>query len=94
MPSGARSRPAGASEGAEGYPRHPRASHGRPTVTLIVHRRQLLPDHDNLVGGCKHLRDAIAAWLGLDDADDCIRWEYHQISTSGPQGVAVTIALP
>lgn len=66
----------------------------QPTVTLVVHRRRLLPDHDNLVGGCKHLRDAIADWLGLDDADALVRWEYAQVPTQGPEGVAVAIALP
>lgn len=64
----------------------------RPTVTLVVHRRRLLPDHDNLIGGCKHLRDAIAAWLGLDDADRCVAWEYAQIATAGAEGVVVSIS--
>jgi hypothetical protein len=64
----------------------------QPTVTLVVHRRRLLPDHDNLVGGCKHLRDAIADWLGLDDADANVNWEYAQVATAGPEGVAVAIA--
>ena len=36
-------------------------------------------DHDNLVGGCKPLRDAIAALLGRDDAErHGIEWEYRQ----------------
>ena len=64
----------------------------RPTVTLIVHRRRLLPDGDNLIAGCKHLRDAIAAWLGVDDADAQVAWEYAQIATRGMEGVAVSIS--
>lgn len=65
----------------------------RPTVTLIVHRRRVLPDGDNLIAGCKHLRDAIAAWLGVDDADAQVAWEYAQIATRGIEGVAVSISL-
>ncbi|MCZ7635713.1 MAG: hypothetical protein M5U12_06525 [Verrucomicrobia bacterium] len=64
----------------------------RPTVTLVVHRRRLLPDGDNLVAGCKHLRDAIAAWLGLDDADAQVAWEYAQVATGGAEGVVVSIS--
>ncbi len=37
------------------------------------------------------MRDAIARWLGLDDADQVIEWEYSQHKTNGRQGVAVRI---
>lgn len=39
----------------------------------------------------KPLRDEIARWLGLDDADDCISWEYGQHQTRGGEGVAVKV---
>jgi hypothetical protein len=48
-------------------------------------------DDDNLRGGCKHLRDAIAAYFGLDDAERCIMWEYSQCETRGREGVGVKI---
>lgn len=48
-------------------------------------------DSDNLAGGLKYLRDAIAESLGLDDADRFIVWEYHQVETRGAEGVAVKI---
>ncbi len=35
-------------------------------------------DSDNLIAGCKALRDGIADRLGLDDADERIVWEYTQ----------------
>lgn len=38
-------------------------------------------DGDNMQGGCKGLRDAIAAALGRpgDSAEDGLRWEYRQV---------------
>ena len=59
-------------------------------VSLVGHRRRKLDD-DNFVGACKHLRDAIAASLGLDDGDPRLRWEYGQHETHGVEGVSVTI---
>lgn len=59
-------------------------------VTLISFRSRLL-DSDNLAGGFKPLRDAIARWLGLDDSDKIIEWECGQILTRGKQGTAVRI---
>jgi hypothetical protein len=36
-------------------------------------------DSDNLSGSCKHVRDGIADWLGVDDGrDDLVTWEYAQ----------------
>lgn len=64
----------------------------RLVVSLVSFRRQLLDD-DNLNGSCKHLRDAIATSLGLDDGDQRIRWEYGQIESRGRAGVAVKIEL-
>jgi hypothetical protein len=59
-------------------------------VSFVVFRKREL-DRDNLVGGLKHLRDAVAASLGLDDADHLIAWEYAQIETKGRTGVVVRI---
>ena len=61
-------------------------------VSLVGHRRRKLDD-DNFVGACKHLRDAIAASLGLDDGDPRLRWEYGQHETRGAEGVSVTIQI-
>lgn len=59
-------------------------------VTLIRFGRKLL-DNDNLQGGFKPLRDAIARWFNLDDADTVIQWEYGQQQTAGRTGTAVRL---
>lgn len=62
----------------------------RVVVSLVVFRRVALDD-DNLSGGCKWLRDAIARSLGIDDGDRRIRFEYSQVVTAGREGTAVRI---
>ena len=42
----------------------------------------------------KPLRDAIAAELGMDDADPRIRWQYGQTETRGAEGVLVMVEAP
>lgn len=64
----------------------------RVVICLVGHRRRKLDD-DNFVGACKHLRDAIASSLGMDDGDPRLRWEYSQHETGGAEGVAVTIQV-
>lgn len=62
----------------------------RVRVTLLAFRRRL-QDSDNSIASMKPLRDEIARWLGLDDADTCIAWEYGQHPTRGSEGVAVKV---
>jgi predicted Fe-S protein YdhL (DUF1289 family) len=59
-------------------------------VCIIVLRRRII-DGDNLAGGCKALRDTIARWLGCDDAERFIAWEYGQQRTEGQLGTVVKI---
>ena len=59
-------------------------------VTIVSHRKRLCDD-DNISGGAKALRDAVAATIGIDDGDKRIRFEYAQIETRGGEGTAVTI---
>ena len=66
------------------------ASGPRVRVTVIAYRRRL-QDSDNSIASMKPLRDEIARWLGLDDADNCIAWEYGQHQTRGGEGVAVRV---
>ena len=78
-----------------------RAARQRSTVALALqaHRRPALPvsvrlvrwaprrlDGDNLQRACKAVRDAVAEWLGVDDADPRVSWHYAQ-------GTARTYAL-
>ena len=44
----------------------------RVTITRIGPRPM---DDDNRTASAKGCRDAIAAWLGVDDGDDSVRWE-------------------
>ena len=64
----------------------------RLVVSLIGLRRRTLDD-DNFNGACKHLRDAIAASLHMDDGDKALRWQYQQLHTTGREGVIVQIEL-
>ena len=59
-------------------------------VSLVTCRRRELDDDGN-VASQKPLRDAIAASLGIDDADKRIRFEYGQSETRAKQGVIVKI---
>lgn len=87
-------------EGAAGVAQRGRrrgaGTRGRPVlrVHLVAFRRlgrEL--DDDNLRGGLKFLRDAIADWLELDDGERTIAWEYTQASTRGREGVAVRFEI-
>jgi hypothetical protein len=59
-------------------------------ITLIAARHRLIDD-DNSVAGLKPCRDAIARSLGIDDADQRVRWCYGQTRTDGAEGVIVRI---
>ena len=65
--------------------------HHRPEVTIVSYRRRLITDADNLIAGAKPLRDAVARWLGIDDADDNVQWDYRQVQTRSREGTAVMI---
>lgn len=57
-------------------------------ITLVrVAPRRL--DSDNAVGALKACRDAVAAWLGIDDGSPLLDWRYDQ--ASGQHAVRVTI---
>jgi hypothetical protein len=45
------------------------------TITRVGGRRL---DTDNLAGGCKHARDAVARWIGVDDGDSRYTFVYAQ----------------
>jgi hypothetical protein len=60
------------------------------TVTLTAYLARRL-DPDNLAGALKPLQDAVAGWLGIDDGDERLRWEYGQVETRGREGVTVKV---
>ena len=64
----------------------------RPLLVRIVRVGGRRMDDDNLAGGCKELRDAIAAALGRrgDSEADGLEWEYSQ-EPGGEPGVTIEI---
>ena len=73
-----------------------RRSSTKPWVTIISLRAGTPLDRDNLIGGCKSLRDAIAEELGLDDAEKYIKWSYYQLRVESrvEEGTIVKIFQP
>ena len=47
------------------------------TVTFTRYSCNVL-DSDNLAGAFKHVRDALAKEIGIDDGSPLIKWEYKQ----------------
>ena len=56
---------------------------------ISIRAREL--DDDNLVAGCKQLRDVVAAHLGLADDKKSIRFSYGQMVSQGEQGTIIMI---
>ncbi len=68
-----------------------RSPRGLGFCVQIISMRSRLLDFVNLAGGSKGIQDAIAISLGIDDADIRVRWEFHQIKTTGREGTIVNI---
>lgn len=63
------------------------------TVTLTRMSPGTLDEHDNLPSAFKHIVDQLAAWLGVDDADERVTWKYAQSKCKrGDFGVIVEVA--
>ena len=65
----------------------PPAGPWRVCITRIGPRPM---DDDNRTAAAKGTRDAIAAWLGVDDGDDSVRWE---VRGEVARGYAVRITI-
>lgn len=63
-------------------------------MPLVVTMTRVAPsnglDTDNMVSSQKHVRDAIAKVLGVDDKDPCVEWRVEQ--RKGPWGVEIHVA--
>lgn len=59
-----------------------------PGDTLVVHITRIAPralDSDNLVGAAKHVRDGVAALLGINDNSPMVSWYVsHKTPASTP----------
>ncbi len=59
-------------------------------ITLTRMAPRSLDQGDNLNGSCKHVRDQVCGWLGVNDNTDEITWVYRQ-EKSASYGVRVRI---
>jgi hypothetical protein len=59
------------------------------TVTRVAPGK--LDGHDALPLSAKHVVDAIAAWLGVDDADSRLTWRYAQARDGRSYAVGIRI---
>lgn len=59
-------------------------------LTRLKGYRQKDMDSDNLQGGFKAVRDAIATWIGIDDRSDRMSWQTFQTKGYKP-GIRVQI---
>lgn len=49
-----------------------------PIIVTMIRLSNGVLDDDNMQGACKAVRDGVADWLGIDDADKRITWRYVQ----------------
>jgi len=61
----------------------------RVTVTRVY--PGTVDGHDSLPLACKHIVDAIAAWLGVDDRSPDLTWCYDQRRDGKTVGVGIRI---
>ena len=54
----------------------PFAGHALRVRLVRIGNRRL--DPDNLAGSFKHVQDAVAHFIGIDDGDEVVGWSYHQ----------------
>lgn len=100
QPSRPLERQVSSKQGGEGSVEKPKGQRARRSrvyardvgvrVTLVAVRQKRLDD-DNLAGGFKALRDAIAESLGIDDGDERVEWIYRQQVGPKPHGTIVMI---
>jgi len=67
-----------------------------PAPPLTVKLTRVAPrslDCDNNVSALKAVRDGVADYLGVDDGDDRITWEYAQAKASAPRTYLLTIEI-
>ena len=65
-----------------------------PELPLVITITRIGPrelDGDNLAASAKHVRDGISDWLGVNDRDKRLKWEYTQ-EKGGPKEYGVRSA--
>lgn len=78
----------------DGGSKQRKAGAGRLAVRVVlISCRHRLTDDDGVAASLKPVRDAVAASLGLDDADRRIKFECEQHRTDGEEGVIVKVEM-
>lgn len=71
--------------------------HERPKPPLVVRMTRIAPrkiaDGDNYTSCFKHVRDAVAQWLGVDDRHEGCSWECGPQERGGPGFYGVRIEI-
>lgn len=55
-----------------------KAPHAMPCTVTLTRIAPRTLDGDNLQAGMKNVRDGVALWLHIDDADERVTWKYAQ----------------
>ena len=63
-----------------------------PCVVTLTRIAPRALDTDNNVSGFKWVRDAVAHWLRVDDADPRVEWRYSQ-AKGGPKEYAAVVEI-
>lgn len=66
-----------------------------PALPVTVRLTRIAPralDGDNLQSAFKAIRDSVASWLGVDDADERVVWKYAQ-AKGGAKRYAIEIEV-
>ncbi len=68
--------------------------HPGPAALVITMTRQggRKMDSDNLISGFKAIRDALSKWIGRDDGDESLTWNYRQFPGKGMKGITIEVA--
>jgi hypothetical protein len=54
-----------------------------PVTVLLTREAMRSMDTDGLAASFKGVRDEVAIWLGVDDADPRVEWKYQQRKAKG-----------
>lgn len=76
---------------AEWYRLAPAGQPALPCTVRLIRLGGKRLDSDNLAGAFKHVRDAVARLLGVDDGDPAVTWTYAQESDAGAAGIRIEV---
>lgn len=87
----AKSQRAAAKKALEAVARSPGVG-GLPLTIVVTRVAPRRLDGDNLQSGLKAVRDGVADWLGIDDGDRRLDWQYAQ-RAAGPKQYWVEVEV-